>query len=32
MAGNMLLVIPILIVFLIARRHIMKAFAYTGVK
>lgn len=32
MAGNMLLVVPILIVFLIARKHIMQAFAYTGMK
>ncbi|MGJ8722719.1 MAG: ABC transporter permease subunit [Salinibacterium amurskyense] len=32
MAGNMLLVVPILIVFLLARRHIISAFTYTGVK
>lgn len=32
MAGNVLLVIPILIVFFFAQRHIIKAFVYTGVK
>ncbi len=32
MAGNMMLVIPILIVFLIARKHIINAFVYFGIK
>lgn len=32
MAGNVILVIPILIVFFIAQRHIIKAFVYNGVK
>ncbi|MBD2847685.1 carbohydrate ABC transporter permease [Paenibacillus sp. IB182496] len=32
MAGNMTLIVPILIVFLLARRQIMKAFTYMGVK
>lgn len=32
MAGNMLLIIPVLIVFFLVRRHIMGAFTYTGVK
>jgi sn-glycerol 3-phosphate transport system permease protein len=32
MAGNMILVIPILIVFSLAQRHIIKAFVYSGVK
>lgn len=32
MAGNMILVIPILIVFFMAQRQIIKAFVYTGVK
>lgn len=32
MAGNMILVIPLLIVFFIAQRQIIKAFVYTGVK
>lgn len=32
MAGNMLLIIPVLIVFAFTRRHIMSAFTYTGVK
>jgi len=32
MAGNMILVIPILIVFFLAQRQIIKAFVYTGVK
>lgn len=32
MAGNMILVIPILIVFFIAQRQIIKAFVYSGVK
>ena len=32
MAGNMLLIIPVLIVFFFVRRHIMSAFTYTGVK
>ncbi|TDQ42844.1 carbohydrate ABC transporter permease [Aureibacillus halotolerans] len=32
MAGNMILVVPILIVFFFAQRHIIRAFVYTGVK
>ncbi|MBM7632995.1 carbohydrate ABC transporter permease [Geomicrobium sediminis] len=32
MAGNMILVVPILIIFFIAQRHIIRAFVYTGVK
>ncbi|MBU9711293.1 carbohydrate ABC transporter permease [Evansella tamaricis] len=32
MAGNMLLVVPILVIFFLAQRHIIKAFVYTGVK
>lgn len=32
MAGNMFLVIPILLVYLIANKHIRKAFAYSGIK
>ncbi|TDF97264.1 carbohydrate ABC transporter permease [Paenibacillus piri] len=32
MAGNMILVTPILIVFFFAQRHIIRAFVYTGVK
>ncbi|MCM2676153.1 carbohydrate ABC transporter permease [Alkalicoccobacillus plakortidis] len=32
MAGNMLLVIPVLFVFLLAQRQIIRAFTYTGVK
>ncbi len=32
MAGNMILVIPILIIFFFAQRQIIKAFVYTGVK
>jgi sn-glycerol 3-phosphate transport system permease protein len=32
MAGNMLLVAPILVVFLIARKYIIQAFVYFGVK
>lgn len=32
MAGNMILIIPVLIVFVLARRRIMGAFTYTGVK
>lgn len=32
MAGNMILVLPILIVFFFAQRQIIKAFVYTGVK
>jgi ABC-type glycerol-3-phosphate transport system permease component len=32
MAGNVLLVLPVLIVFVFARRHIMRAFTDTGVK
>ncbi|RAV17907.1 carbohydrate ABC transporter permease [Paenibacillus contaminans] len=32
MAGNLILVIPILIVFFIAQRQIIKAFVYSGVK
>lgn len=32
MAGNMMLIVPILIVFIAARKQIMKAFTYAGVK
>lgn len=32
MAGNMILVTPILIAFFFAQRHIIRAFVYTGVK
>ena len=32
MAGNMILVIPILIIFFFAQRQIIRAFVYTGVK
>ena len=32
MAGNVILVIPVLIVFFIAQKQIIKAFTYTGVK
>ena len=32
MAGNMFLVVPILIAYLVASRKIRKAFAYTGIK
>ncbi|MDQ1911105.1 carbohydrate ABC transporter permease [Paenibacillus sp. GD4] len=32
MAGNMILVLPILVVFFLAQRQIIKAFVYTGVK
>lgn len=32
MAGNLLLILPILIVFTVARRHIIKAFTYMGEK
>jgi sn-glycerol 3-phosphate transport system permease protein len=32
MAGNMILVVPILIAFFVAQRQIIKAFVYTGVK
>lgn len=32
MAGNMLLIIPVMVVFFLVRRHIMGAFTYTGVK
>lgn len=32
MAGNMILVVPILIVFFFAQKQIIKAFVYTGVK
>lgn len=32
MAGNMILVGPILIAFFLAQRHIIRAFVYTGVK
>ncbi|MFE4711014.1 carbohydrate ABC transporter permease [Paenibacillus sp. NPDC056722] len=32
MAGNMMLILPILIVFMFARKHIIKAFTYSGVK
>ncbi|NGP44880.1 carbohydrate ABC transporter permease [Bacillaceae bacterium SIJ1] len=32
MAGNVMLVAPILVIFFFAQRHIIKAFVYTGVK
>ncbi|UFJ42712.1 carbohydrate ABC transporter permease [Brevibacillus humidisoli] len=32
MAGNVILVIPILIIFFVAQRHIIRAFIYSGVK
>lgn len=32
MAGNMMLIVPILIVFVVARKQIIKAFTYMGVK
>ena len=32
MAGNVILVLPILIVFVCAQRHIIRAFTYTGEK
>lgn len=32
MAGNVMLVLPILVVFFAARRHIVRAFTYTGLK
>lgn len=32
MAGNLLMLVPILIVFVAAQKQILKAFAYTGVK
>ncbi len=32
MAGNLIMLIPILIAFIIAQKQILKAFAYTGVK
>lgn len=32
MAGNVILVAPILIMFFLAQRHIIRAFVYTGVK
>lgn len=32
MAGNMMLIVPILLVFLITRKQIIKAFTYMGVK
>jgi sn-glycerol 3-phosphate transport system permease protein len=32
MAGNMFLVVPILIVYFIANKHIRAAFAYSGIK
>jgi sn-glycerol 3-phosphate transport system permease protein len=32
MAGNMFLVIPILVIYLVANKHIRKAFAYSGIK
>lgn len=32
MAGNLLLVLPILVIFFFAQRHIIRAFVYTGVK
>jgi sn-glycerol 3-phosphate transport system permease protein len=31
-AGNMLLVVPILLVYLVANKQIRKAFAYSGIK
>ncbi|GGG60193.1 carbohydrate ABC transporter permease [Paenibacillus radicis (ex Gao et al. 2016)] len=32
MAGNMMLILPVLIIFSFARKHIIKAFTYSGVK
>lgn len=32
MAGNLLMLLPILIVYLLAQKQIIKAFSYTGVK
>jgi sn-glycerol 3-phosphate transport system permease protein len=32
MAGNMLLVLPVLIVYIFACRNIIKAFTYSGIK
>lgn len=32
MAGNMIMLLPILIAFVVAQKQILKAFAYTGVK
>jgi sn-glycerol 3-phosphate transport system permease protein len=32
MAGNLILVFPILIIFFFAQRHIVKAFVYSGIK
>ena len=32
MAGNLIMMMPILIAFVIAQKQILKAFAYTGVK
>ena len=32
MAGNVILVIPVLVVFFLAQKQIIKAFTYTGVK
>lgn len=32
MAGNMILVLPILLVFFVAQRHIVRAFVYSGIK
>ncbi len=32
MAGNMLIVVPIIIVFIFARKQIVRAFSYTGIK
>ncbi|MEK8128862.1 carbohydrate ABC transporter permease [Paenibacillus filicis] len=32
MAGNMMLILPILIMFSLARKHIIRAFTYSGVK
>ncbi|WP_249898757.1 carbohydrate ABC transporter permease [Paenibacillus sp. PK3_47] len=32
MAGNMMLIVPILLVFIVARKQIVKAFTYMGVK
>ena len=32
MAGNLIMLLPILIAFIVAQKQILKAFAYTGVK
>lgn len=32
MAGNALLVLPILLIYLIAHKQIVKSFAYSGIK